>query len=168
MIKFISLIILMFAGLNSAYSQGEYKTTNYYGIEYYSFYSYNSEESENMKDLFVDENEIRQQIEYKTGLKKLVTLDKETFYKEIMIQVGYNIYKNPYSEEQYYGNYELRVIRVLQIPNSNYITTPHVEIFSTSSSFVSNYPIRNAWKKEIKEIVTNLIDKFALDFKSSY
>lgn len=161
-------MLLAFCYWNQAYSQGEYRTTNYYGVEFFTLYSYNSDDAESLRDLFIEETDLKKQISFKTGLKELYELTKDNRYKEISIQIGYEIYKNPYAEEQYYGNYVIRVLRVLMIPNTDFISSPTAEIFSVSTTFVTNYPIRNAWKKEIKEHFANLIDKFALDFRSSY
>ncbi|MCC6864565.1 MAG: hypothetical protein IT280_00230 [Ignavibacteria bacterium] len=167
MLKFnvLTLFLIVFSSLSI--SQIKYTTTNYYGIDAFYLMVSNSEDGEYFKDILMNESDIKNIIAYKTGLKALNDDTGNDINKTIFIQVNYQINKNPYSEEQYYGNYELRVLRVLNIPNSELYTIPHAEIFSSNTSFVNNFPIKSAWKKEIKEIITNLIEQFALDYRSS-
>lgn len=170
MFRLISILVLLFCGLNYNFSQYEYKTTNYYLVDSYSLNVFHSDDSEQFKDILVDEQTIKDMIQINTGLnEKISFVDyNNEWFKVIYIVVDYGIHKNPYTEEQYYGSFELTVDRILKIPNSDYVTSPLAQIFRTYRTFVNNHPIKSAFKNEIKDAIESLIGKFASDFKSSY
>ena len=166
--KILIFILLLFS--ITSYSQIEYKTTNYYLVDSYFLYINYSNDSEIFKDILPDETILKNLVNYKTGLKYITGYKdyNNEWYKCITIMMDYNIKKNPYETDQYFGYYELRVFRVLPIPKSDYITNPHAQIFSTMFTFVYNNPVKSTLKAEIEENIFNLINEFALDYKSSF
>jgi len=151
-----------------SFSQGEFKTTNYFGVETFTVYVDISDDAEFLKDLLLDKNDICKIIISKTNLSVNDPKSKDEILKSISIMVDYNIHLNPYSHEQYYGNYQFRVLRVLTIPNSDYLTFPHVEIFSVSNNFINNQPSFNDWKLQINEVIPQLISDFVINYNSRY
>jgi hypothetical protein len=167
--KFILICLTILMPSLNVYSQFQYKTTNYYGVKYFSLWIYKSDEAEKLNDIWVDKSEIKNIIKFRTGLEELIEPRYEFKYDNISISIYYDIFSNLYSEIQYYGSCAIFITRDLLIPNSNYRAHPSRPIiFYKAYHFVMNNPIKSEMKKDLNEMVNILIDKFIIDFKSQW
>lgn len=170
--KQVYILVLLLVVVGESYSQ--IARTNFDGIKsYWLLFSY--KDVEEFKDILPDEDDVKSEIEYKTGLmeasKESVEEGKSKSSDErIIIQLIYGIYRNwnEINFEQYYGMYSIKVQRVLYLPNSNNICNPNPTIHDGGIMFIINNPVKKEMKKEIKQYITNLINEFALDYKNSY
>jgi len=169
--KILVLFIFSLSAMN-LFSQTGYKTTNYYLVNSFLLITYYYNDAENFRDLFPEYNDLRRIINLKTNLNDVFNTN---YNKDstIIIWIEYNIKKNPFETDQYYGYYMIRVTRRLLIPQINFYTSPDVQIFTVNCTFVYNNPNYyeqgiNSLKSEIDENILLLIDEFALDYKSSY
>ena len=163
--KYIQYILFLFL-ICPLISHAQTNGTNYFGVK--GFLLATAKTDDAVSDILPDKDDLIKQIEIKTGLKPNPELTgKDELYNRIIITVVYNIYKTR-GTDQYYGDYQLIVSRNLNIPNSNYVSTPPAYIFLQSAPFVTTNPLMDNWQKDIKQLVSLMIDAFALDYKASY